>query len=283
MVNHVQRLVKPLKVGHAGTLDPLATGVLVICVGPCTRLIRFVQQQPKTYRATFELGLQSDTEDITGRVEPYPDAVSVTREEIERVLPEFEGRISQIPPRFSAVHVRGKRAYKLAREGREFELEPREVHVHRLTLLDFQPPHLQLEIQCGSGTFVRSLGRDVGRRLACGAVMSQLERTAVGVFELGKSVALEQLTSESLPEQLASPLLAVAELTRVVCLDSHLTPLSHGRPLKSGGILATPGEGWQPDRLYAVITRQGELCSVARWDAESAALRHQHVFIGRNR
>ncbi len=169
-----------IKAGHAGTLDPLATGVLIVCLGPATRLIDVIHRQTKGYRARFLLGKQSDTDDIEGTVTDVVDARPVTRGDVEHALPRFVGKIAQVPPQFSAVHVQGRRAYQLARAGQEVEIEPREVEVFRLELLSFAYPELEVEIECGSGTYVRSIGRDLGALLGTGAGMSQLVRTRVG-------------------------------------------------------------------------------------------------------
>src|SRR3990172_9082730 len=137
-VDRVVERAWPQKVGHAGTLDPLATGVLVVCIGPATRLIPIIQELPKAYHATFLLGRRSDTDDIDGHVVETPDAAPVVREQLAELLPRFTGAIEQVPPQFSAVHVDGEGAYKLARRGREVEISPRTVEIHRLSLVRFE-------------------------------------------------------------------------------------------------------------------------------------------------
>ena len=134
-VNAVQKLVRPAKIGHCGTLDPLATGVLVVCVGPATRLTNLVQEASKTYVGSFRLGVSSETEDIEGRLEPLADAPLITAAQIEAVLPKFAGEIQQMPPKFSALKVDGKRAYDLARQGKEVKLQPRLIQVYSLSLI----------------------------------------------------------------------------------------------------------------------------------------------------
>src|SRR3954465_13086591 len=144
-VDRVERLVRPAKAGHAGTLDPLATGVLVICVGQATRLIRFVQRMPKRYLATFLLGQTSETHDIEREVAGIPNAIVPTCEAIERLLPQFMGDIQQRPPAHSAIKIGGRRAYKLARKGADFELAPRTVTIHQINLLRYEYPELKLD------------------------------------------------------------------------------------------------------------------------------------------
>ena len=160
VVDRVAKLVKPAKAGHAGTLDPMATGVLVVCIGAATRLMSFVQQQPKGYRATFLLGKRSNTDDITGEVVDVSDASPVFRNQIETLLPQFVGKIEQIPPQFSAVHVDGRRAHELARKGETVEIKPRSVEVFGVTLNKFRYPELELEIECGSAAERANSGED---------------------------------------------------------------------------------------------------------------------------
>ena len=182
VVNRVVRLVRPAKVGHAGTLDPLATGVLVVCVGHATRLISLAQEGRKRYLARFVLGQSSDTDDITGQVTQGGDWTGVKLGDLEGLLPQFVGRIQQVPPQFSAIHVQGERAYDLARRGEVVELQPRPVDVFAIRIVSFQAPALELDIECGSGTYIRSLARDLGARLGCGALMTDLRRLGVGPF-----------------------------------------------------------------------------------------------------
>ena len=176
-VNRVERLVRPAKAGHAGTLDPLATGVLVICVGQATRLIQYVQQMRKQYRATFLLGCTSESDDTERELVAIPNAIVPTLEQIDAALPQFMGDIQQRPPAHSAIKIGGKRAYKLARKGADFELAERTVTIHQINLLRYEYPELELDVECGSGTYIRSLGRDLGAASGIGGVMSALERT----------------------------------------------------------------------------------------------------------
>jgi tRNA pseudouridine55 synthase len=187
-IDLVCRLAGKTKVGHAGTLDPLASGVLVVGVGAATRLIEYVQRMPKHYTATFLLGRQSETEDIESLVVELDDPPIPTREEIVAATGRFCGRIQQRPPAYSAVKVAGRRAYALARAGREVELDARPITVHRLEVRAYAYPTLTLEVRCGGGTYVRSLGRDLAASLGTAAVMSELVRTAIGGFRIEQSV-----------------------------------------------------------------------------------------------
>lgn len=273
VVDVVARLVKPAKAGHAGTLDPLATGVLVVCVGPATRLIGMVQAQPKTYRATFRLGFRSDTDDIEGNVVETTPTPVITRADVERLLPRFVGRIEQVPPRYSAVHVEGRRAYDLARRGEEVALKPRTVDVYRIELIALAGRELKLEIECGSGTYVRSIGRDLGELLGCGAVMSELVRTRIGAFRLEDAIALDSLTRQTLADALLPATIAVSELRRYQCTASDLESIRRGRPIQA------PDLGGAAGAMVAVVAPDGSLAALAEHDTAAQALAPRQVFL----
>ncbi len=232
-VDAVKRLVRPAKCGHAGTLDPLASGVLVVCVGKATRLIEYVQQMPKQYRATFLLGRTSPTEDLEGEVTELVDAPVPSRLAIEEACTRFVGTIEQRPPVFSALKIKGRPAYALARKGRTVELAARPVTIHSLEVVTYEYPELVLDITCSAGTYVRSLGRDLGESLGTGAVMSDLVRTAVGPFTLHTAVAPGELSRDNLGEHMQPALAAVESLPRVM-----LSRRNKSRNLNSGGHLS---------------------------------------------
>jgi len=169
-VDRVARLVRGTKIGHAGTLDPIAEGVLVICLGGATRLVPFLHQVPKRYLATYLLGRTSSTDDIEGDVIPADSDRVPSGVEIRQTVDRFVGEIAQRPPAFSAVKVKGKRAYTLARQGMHVQLEPKLVTIHRIEIVTYCYPRLILDVTCGTGTYLRSLGRDLGTTLAVGAV-----------------------------------------------------------------------------------------------------------------
>lgn len=197
VVDQVVRVVGDKRVGHAGTLDPAATGVLVIAIGKATRLVEYVQQLPKVYEAVFVLGATSNTDDAEGAIVETPNAVAPSRQQIETCLSAFVGEIVQRPPAFSAVKVAGKRAYDLARSGRIVELEPRVVRVDSIDLLDYQYPLVKLRIVCGGGTYIRSIARDLGQALGVGGLMRSLCRAAIGHFRLESAVPLDELAADN--------------------------------------------------------------------------------------
>ncbi|MEM9941348.1 MAG: tRNA pseudouridine(55) synthase TruB [Planctomycetota bacterium] len=228
-VNQIQRLVRPNKVGHAGTLDPLATGVLVVCIGPATRLASYVQSQTKSYIGNFRLGLVSDTEDIEGNVEPLPNAPSISQSQILDVLPGFVGQIQQLPPRYSALKLNGKRAYQLARKGHEFTLQPRIIQIHNVQLTRFDFPDFEIEVQCGSGTYIRSIGRDIGKKLGSNAVMTDLQRTGIGSFQLDNAMEFNTINLDSISANLDNPATHLLNLNSVQLTDREVDELSHGK------------------------------------------------------
>jgi tRNA pseudouridine55 synthase len=257
VVDQVERLVRPAKAGHAGTLDPLASGVLVICVGQATRLIQYVQRMPKTYRAAFLLGKRSETDDVEAPLEDVPQAISPSRAELDAALSHFVGEISQRPPTHSAVKLAGQRAYKLARRGIEVQLLPRTVMIHRITVLRYAYPELSLEIECGSGTYIRALGRDLGEALGTGAVMSGLERTAIGKFLIEDALALDKITAESLTHHIQPALAALSDLPRVTLSEAQLIEVRNGRPILKEWLTAPLSHAFATSELAATDAEGG--------------------------
>lgn len=282
VVDHINRLLRERgltratlpKVGHAGTLDPLATGVLVVAVGHATRLIELVQSRPKEYLGTFLFGKRSDTDDVSGQVieGDTERAALITRAELDAALVEFRGSIQQVPPAYSAVRVEGRRAYKLARRGEEVQLQAKAVEVHRLEVVRFKPPELTLDIECGSGTYIRSLGRDLGERLGCGAVMSDLVRTRIGQFEQSQAISISALTAESVVSELLPCAVATTHLPAYVCDESEMKSLSHGLsigPRESAWQSANPGH----PEVFAFVDTAGTLLAIGGWDHRWPELR----------
>lgn len=200
-VARVRRLLKTKRVGHGGTLDPLATGVLPIAVGPATRLLQFLPTA-KAYRATVRLGITTTTDDLEGEVLQVHSAAQVTQGQVMEALRAFQGTLQQIPPIYSAIQVDGQRLYKLARKGEVVQPEPRTVEVHKIELLDWQGqnsdhPEVILQIACGPGTYIRSIARDLGEVLQVGGTLAQLVRTQSCGFELADSISLETLEAQA--------------------------------------------------------------------------------------
>lgn len=229
VVNVVQRMIRPVRVGHAGTLDPMATGVLLVCLGPATKLISLLQEAPKTYLAEFRLGQQSDTDDATGTIEVRSSATPVDEQQLKAALNGFVGTIHQVPPMYSAVKVRGQRAYALARRGEQPELRSKTVTVYSIQLLHYAWPVLSVKIECGSGTYIRSIARDLGQQLGCGGLMSALQRSAIGQFHVDNAIDPELLTSENLNQHVVNPIRIVQHLVQYRCSSQELGFLKAGR------------------------------------------------------
>ena len=217
VVARVRRISKIRRIGHAGTLDPAATGVLVLALGPTTRLIEYVQDDTrKTYRAVVRLGTATDTDDAAGTIVAHADIPPFDDQSMRSLLAQFVGTIEQVPPAYSALHVDGKRAYELARQGTAPELPARPVTVYAITLVMTTTDTITLDVVCGKGTYIRSLARDIGRALGTVAHLQSLVRTAVGAFTLEQSIALDALTAELLPTMLLPNRIALADWPTVI-------------------------------------------------------------------
>jgi tRNA pseudouridine55 synthase len=196
VVAFVRRRSGERRVGHAGTLDPFAEGVLPVCLGQATRVVEYLMDAHKTYRAVVRLGRETDTYDRTGATIAESDASQVRREDFELALREFEGEIGQIPPPFSALKRDGVPLYKLARAGQPAVAPPRRVHVFRVEIISFEPPLAGIEVECGKGTYIRSLAHDLGHLLGVGGCLETLVRTRVGPFSIDRAVDVEALREE---------------------------------------------------------------------------------------
>lgn len=190
VIRKIRKKLNIKKVGHAGTLDPLATGVLIVCTGKSTKKISSFMDLPKEYVTTIDLAHVSTTHDGEGEVTPADVEKIPTQEELLKVLEAFTGDILQVPPRHSAIKVNGKVAYKMARNNKEFTMPPRHVTVHNIELINYEWPLCTIKINCSKGTYIRSLGRDIGRSLNTGGYLIKLERTAIGEYTIDQSVNL---------------------------------------------------------------------------------------------
>ena len=273
VVDRAQRwFQRGAKIGHTGTLDPLATGVLVLCVGAATRLTDFLQCMTKTYRAGILLGSRSRTDDAEGTTTPVADATPPDRAAVDRCLSSFVGFIDQTPPAFSAAKLAGRRAYDLARRGEDVALRPRQVHVERLQVLSYDYPRLEIEVQCGKGTYIRSLARDLGLRLGCGGLIETLRRTRVDGFTAESALPLDS-TAEAARANLLPLSAAVPHLVRVYLDDPELARLRQGVPVPAEVVVSPE------DDDVAVFDNRGELVALARFDRKSRLLRPEKVIV----
>jgi len=236
VVAKVRRLcrnsVGKTKVGHAGTLDPLATGVLVICLGYATRLSEYAMQSTKTYRATVHLGIETDTYDAEGEILTQIDASHITLEQVIAAFQPYIGDIQQMPPMYSAIKKDGKKLYELAREGIEIERPTRAVTIYDIQVVSWESPSIVLDVTCGSGTYIRSLAHDIGEQLAVGAHLSGLIRTKSGAFNVESACNLDTLLDDdSWREQIIMPIDALTDWTTIQLNDADVQEIKLGRTI----------------------------------------------------
>ncbi len=234
VVARVRRRYKDLtgskKVGHAGTLDPLATGVLVLCLGGATRLSDYVMHTTKQYRAQIKLGQTTTTYDAEGDVTTETDASHIKQVDIEAILPQFTGNIQQVPPMYSAIKVDGKKLYDLARDGKSIERKPRNITISSLQINSWTSPIFELDVVCSSGTYIRSLAYDIGQALGVGAYLSGLERVASGNFHIDSSVSLDTIMNDDKwHQQIILPQDALSDRPSITLSREHLELVQNGQ------------------------------------------------------
>ena len=277
VVNHVRRLTGQRRVGHAGTLDPLATGVLVLCVGQATRLAEYVAGCDKTYRAEIVLGVTTDTYDADGHVTGLRP-VEVALDQIQIALSSFVGDILQTPPAFSAIKQGGEPLYRAARSGEAVTLAPRPVHIAEIRLLDYKAPLLVVEVDCSKGTYIRSLAHDLGQRLGCGAHLSALVRLRSGRFSLADAASLEDLALAARHGRLDQFLLAPDQAlldTPAVTLDAT----GAARACRGMGVaVAADGAAPAGTRLCRAYDPAGNFLAVGQLDLRAGWWQPQKVF-----
>ena len=269
VVARVRRALGERRVGHTGTLDPMATGVLPICVGEATKLVPFLMSGDKEYEAELRLGVTTDSLDATGTVTSETNAANVSRSDVERALQGFVGTIQQRPPMHSALRVGGQRLYKLAHQGLEVEREPRAVVVHAIELVAYEAPVARLRVRCGKGTYIRSLAADLGAALGVGAHLTALRRTRVGPFGLSQAVTLEALSAGT---PLTSPAEALADHATVPLDEAQVRDVRAGKLRTIAELRAPEGAGSHVRLLDA----HGTLVAVA--EAHAGRLTLARVF-----
>jgi tRNA pseudouridine55 synthase len=275
VVDRVVSLVPRVKVGHAGTLDPLATGVLIICIGPATRLVEMIQRLPKTYRTVVRLGARSDTLDANGRIDAEANPKVPPRVDVEHAVSPLVGEVVQRPPEYSALKIGGRRAYDLARAGRPVEPAPRRVRIDRIDVLHYEWPRLELEVDCGGGTYIRSIARDIGEALGCGGLVETLVRTRIGSFAIDQAVDPRALSAESLPRHLRPALDAVADLPRLILNPDQVGAVVSGRRLFAHDL--GDAEIRLPPGQVALVDPDGRLVAIAEYDRSDGWLQPRKV------
>ena len=268
---------RKIKVGHGGTLDPMATGVLPICIGGATRLAEFVLGGDKVYHMSARLGVETDTYDSEGTAVAIRDFQQVTRNDVVAIISGFIGEIDQVPPMYSAIKKDGRPLYKLARQGITVSREPRRVTVSSMTLSAWDPPFFDLHIECGSGFYARSLTHDIGNLLDCGAHMTALRRIRAGEFRVTDSVSLEQLISGAADDSwmrfLLKPDVVLQSLMSTALDDAESAAFLHGQGVR----YTNPGAAGVGN-LIRVYSNEGDLLGLASSDETGKFLKPRTVF-----
>jgi tRNA pseudouridine55 synthase len=247
VVNKVRRISGIRRVGHSGTLDPLATGLLTLCLGQATRLVEYLVGLDKVYLVTIRLGQETNTYDGEGQI-TAEKPVEVTRQQLDNALEQFRGQIEQVPPMFSAVKVDGQPLYRRARQGVDIERPARQVTVYDINQLSWQRPMLALRISCSSGTYIRSIAHDLGQVIGCGGHVASLRRTAIGEISIEEATPLDQLQPESWRQHLRPPDSAVYHLPLLELPDEDVQKISHGQRIPIEEVSHPTGES--PVRAY---------------------------------
>ena len=250
----LRRVFNTRRIGHGGTLDPMATGVLPVFVGRSTRGVEFFEHAEKTYETVLRLGLTTDTEDVTGTVLTEQDAF-VTGEMLEAVLPQFRGEILQVPPMYSALKINGQKLVDLARKGKEVERQPRPITIHELTMLGMEADGIHLRVRCSKGTYIRTLCKDIGEALGCGGCMAALRRVQAGEYTIAEAVPLQELLETQEPEKYLRPVDTMFRNYNAVTL----TPNQEKR-CRNGNSFSLS----LPDGTYRAYSQSGEFLMLAR-------------------
>ncbi len=282
-VKRIQRLTGARKAGHTGTLDPLATGVLPICLNEATKIVRFLIDQDKEYSAVVTLGVETDTGDREGRIVKERPVPALSKTEVDRTLKSFIGRISQIPPSFSAKNKNGVPLYKIARKGLRIEVDPVEVTIFDLEFKELRLPHISFDLRCSKGTYIRTLASDIGLKLGCGAHLRELRRTCCGPFRLNRSCRLDQF-GESWKEGMpGGSFWSIEEAFEgwpsIVLDEDSLRKVSHGRPLHGSDLYRMDSMVFKKGDFVGLLSSEGRLVAIGK--ATSGPLVEGENVVGR--
>lgn len=288
-VAQIRRLLHTKKVGHGGTLDPAASGVLPLAIGQATRLLPYLPED-KAYRGRIRFGIKTTTDDLQGAVLESHSAEHLKLRDVEVLLPEFLGKITQIPPRYSAIQVQGKRLYDLARSGENFEVPSRQVEIFNLKILDWQTepyPELELEIECGAGTYIRSLARDWGDRLGVGGTLARLVRTRSSGFNLEESLTLADFSAQYDRGELSliDPTIALRKMPKIQLEANEILPWSQGkklyRPVQENELIFLRQQDTsQQDKNRAIVDEPSIPNAPAKSGIRVAVFDHYDRFLG---
>ncbi|MFQ5812702.1 MAG: tRNA pseudouridine(55) synthase TruB [Anaerolineae bacterium] len=277
VVARVRQISGQRRVGHAGTLDPAATGVLVVCLGQATRVVEYLMASDKVYRARIRLGISTDTHDAEGEVTATAE-VDVRKDELRNALASFIGSIQQVPPMYSALKRKGVPLYKLARQGITVEREPRSVEIHNIELLDWMPPLLTIRVKCSPGTYIRALARDLGQELGCGAHLQSLTRLASGHFTLGEAVSLEALAQGNWREFIHPLDEALLDFEPLVVDAQAEKRIRQGQQVQVPPLPPPIAGGEWRHELRRAYSQEGELIAILRYDPQTGLWQPKKVF-----
>jgi len=257
VVRVVKKAAKTKKVGHTGTLDPEASGVLPICIGRATKLVDYIMNDYKIYKVELKLGITTDTYDREGKV-LKKSQVNLSEEDVTKAIKSFEGEIDQIPPMYSALKVNGERLYNLARQGIEIERKARKIHIYNIDILSMELPIVQFIVKCSKGTYIRSLCYDIGEKLKCGGTMWNLERTQTGSFSISNSVKLEELNVDNIHNYLISMDKALESYPKIFIDKRYEKLILNGVNVKDNAIIGN----MEINKLYRIYLGENDFVGI---------------------
>ncbi len=264
VVAKLRGIVGQKKIGHTGTLDPDATGVLPVCLGKATKVCDLLTDKDKTYRAILKLGISTDTQDISGKIIKEMDPKGLTEEEVRQAILSFVGDYEQVPPMYSALKVNGKKLYELARQGKTIERKSRPVKIHEIKIEEMNLPRVEFTVTCSKGTYIRTLCHDVGEKLGVGGCMEELERIAVGRFHLRDALTLkeiQEMKEEGTLEEILRPVDSVfLQYPKMQVKASYESLAFNGNPLPKKGVVAF--EAADVDQIFRLYTEEGEFLAL---------------------
>lgn len=280
-VTKVKRILKVKKAGHTGTLDPIATGLLLVCVNRATRLASYFSSLDKEYIAVLKFGEITDTQDAYGKILSKTERFEIDSRILEDTIRSFRGDILQIPPMFSALKHEGKPLYKLARKGIEIERKPREVSIHDIELLNINHPFVTFRAVCSKGTYIRTLCDDIGKRMGIGAHLYELRRTAIGRLRIEDSLSFEDLKNIPSPETGIKGIYtmdgALSWMPEVRIAEEIAKTVAHGNPIKVNNTVGLPDGSWESDGIR-IKSPSGDLLAIGRFSSEDNMIKMDVVF-----
>ncbi len=279
VVSRLKKILDIKKIGHAGTLDPIATGVLVCCINRGTKLARFFLTGNKKYEAELKLGVETDTQDITGTVTSRSDFTSFSHEKIKSVFEKFKGHIKQIPPAYSALKHNGIPLYKFARKGEFIQKPPRDVCISRLCITNVDLPKISFEVDCSSGTYIRTICFDIGRELGCGGHLVKLKRTQSCGFSINKAISLDQVKKMSLQGRVQDKIISMSDalpyMDKYIASNALTEKIRHGMILtKHDGIISS----YKTEGFIKILNKEKNLIAIVHDDEKLGIFKYYGVF-----